>query len=190
MVNGDTYEDVGHSPPVPGSITLLRAIPVQRRLHGMTQRSVTQRLAAWLMVALLALIVGEPLRAHVCPMHDGSVLMLLADGASGRADPARAAHGSGHESAVPGASSAAHGIGHGAGDVAGTQSDRAPAPHSCQCLGTCCVTAPVATPVSAVAMSLTTTLVATGVVAPAVPVAVPGTGDVVLPFAIGPPRAV
>lgn len=143
----------------------------------------TQRMAAWLMVALLVLIVGEPLRGHVCPMHDGPVLALLVTGTAGHG----AGHSTGHDVRSNDVVPSGHPAGHSSEIQPGAPDDQAPSPHSCQCIGMCCAAIPVLTPISAVALSVTTTLVATAVVAPAVPVAVPGNSDVVLPFAIGPP---
>lgn len=162
----------------------------------MQHRTLSRRLAAWLMLGLLALIVGEPLRVHACPMHDGAAMTLLG-GAAAHTPDAGAARGHAMSDGTQHPDGGGHGgqhVGHGQGSQGGDshgqdgqrQGDHSH--HACQCVGACCTAAPVAAP-SQVTATVGLTLVTTAVVAPAVPVAVPGSGDVVLPFAIGPPAS-
>ena len=141
-----------------------------------SRRTLYRRLAGWLMLGLMTLVVGEPLRVHACPMHDGAATMLLlgsgGDTAGDSAANAHAAHGGAHGTAVA--------DGHALPDD-GTASH-----HACQCVGACSTVVPVAAP-SQVATAVGVVMVATAVAAPMVPIAVPGSSDVVLPFAIGPP---
>ena len=140
----------------------------------MLRRSRASRAAAWLMMALLALVAGEPLRPHVCPMHDGPLAGAMA-----------AAHG-GAQHGAAGAGAMRH---HAAAvDHAPAAPSRDGGTHQCRCLGTCCTAAPVALR-GAAELAVITTVRATAVVAPAVAVGLPQSGGVVLPFAIGPPRS-
>lgn len=123
------------------------------------------------MLGLMALVMGEPLRAHACPMHDGAAVMSLAahGGADAGAADMHAAHGGSHDTTT--GDSSHH-----------TDGER----HACQCVGACCPVVPVAAPAH-VPTTVGVVVATTAVVAPMVPVAIPGTSDVVLPFAIGPP---
>jgi hypothetical protein len=132
----------------------------------MTPRSPSQRLAAWLLAALLALVVGEPLRVHECPVHLRSVTEAAAT--DDAATPASGHHA--HDEAADGEEppSSDHGG------------------HACDCLGDCSTVAPVAAP-RAVAVRTVTTLVAVPVLDAGAPLAALPAGEHVLPFAIGPP---
>ena len=129
------------------------------------------------MLGLMALVVGEPLRVHACPMHDGAATMLLmgsgGDTAGNGSADAHASHDGAHAAVLP-------------DSHAGGSDDGAASHHACQCVGACCTVVPVAAPPQ-VATAVGVVMVATAVAAPMVPIAVPGSGDVVLPFAIGPP---
>lgn len=137
---------------------------------------VPRRAAAWLLLLLFAVVIGEPLRAGACPTHASL-------GAGAGVAPESAAHG-GHASH---ASHASHVGAHAAADAA----DAAPADdgreaHQCDCLGTCCTAALVRAP-----RPLVLHLVEVGLVEAAAPpvrlAPVATSGDHVLPFANGPP---
>lgn len=147
----------------------------------MTTRSpALRRAAAWLLLALFAVVIGEPLRGHACPVHAALGALEASAGAGERHAPA----GVGHGAHAP--------MQHAAGHTAGHMAGEAPADgghgeqHRCDCLGTCSSVAPVQ-----VAPSLTLHLVEVGILeaaAPLVPlVPVATSGDHVLPFANGPP---
>ena len=140
---------------------------------AMLRRSRASRAAAWLMMALLALVAGEPLRPHVCPMHDG---------------PVAAAMATAHGSAPHGAAAAGTMTQHADAAHAPAAPSHDGGKHQCRCLGTCCTAAPVALR-GAAELAVIAAVRATAVVAPAVAVGLPQSGGVVLPFAIGPPRS-
>ena len=130
-------------------------------ITGMTRRPV-QRAAAWLMAVLLALVVGEPLRAHACPIHFAGIEAAAQD--------AHADH-AGHGAA------ATHG-----GAPADADGERPP----CDCLGQCGLAALVALP-----GARTTAVEAREVVvappASTSPALVALAREHLLPFANGPP---
>ena len=134
----------------------------------MTPTPRLHRAHAWLLALLFAVVVGEPLRGHACPVH-AALGTVGQEKGSGGAHAAHAAH-------------ATH---------AGT-SDEAPADgghdsHLCDCLGTCS-SGPAA---ARVPQTLALRLVEVGIVEAPAPLArltpVATSGDHVLPFANGPP---
>ncbi|HEY0970761.1 MAG TPA: hypothetical protein VGE02_07285 [Gemmatimonadales bacterium] len=135
----------------------------------MTRRTPSQRLAVWLMAALLALVVGEPLRVHECPMH----LRSVAAPAAGHVD----------DHAADGHATTGRADDHDSGQ--GEHDDD----HGCDCLGTCCTVAPVDAP-QVVAVRTSVSLVAPPSVVARVPLVAAPAGEHVLPFAIGPPARV
>lgn len=155
-----------------------------------------------LLAALFTIVTGEPLRMHVCIMHDSPELVALFNSAHANSAqhagqdvaPTPANHAT-HQGAHDTPQSHAHVVigtpdANSASQQASQQGsdNHAPGSHSCQCAGTCCVSAPTAAPSSKLVLTLNISLTDVAVVAPAVPVAVPGSADVVLPFAIGPPN--
>lgn len=142
-----------------------------RRLSsvGMSHRTLSQRMATWLMVALLALVVGEPLRAHDCPTR---AHLLDAASAPAPAGDGHQGHHAGHQ-------------GHGADAPAPASGEHA-GDHGCECVGDCSTAAPVAAPY-ALAVRTSTALVAAPAPCAGAPLAAVPAGEHVLPFAIGPP---